>query len=395
MQHRGAWTTKRWLDAAWLRIDRGQRRVGPPFAAAAGNAAGGQPQPDDDPASKRMRVEAALLLAKSPLTTRRVAQIAHLADATEARTLIRALNQLYDDSGRAFRAEEVAGGYVLMSRPELAPWLRRLQHVPQAVRLTQPALETLAIVAYRQPVLRADIEAVRGVSCGEILRQLMEKDLVKIGGRSEELGRPYLYTTTRRFLQIFGLRNTADLPHADWFQDRDDISEDETLSDEPAQNLDHQPGNAQKESEVTIHLANEAFDAEHDALATVPFPGQTGGGEDTGARAVVDDDEDELFDDDDADEDDDVDDDVDDVDDDEEGFEDEEDEYEDDEEFEEEYEDDEFDEDEFDDEEDSEWEEVDDDDAEDEDWDEEEDDLEELDDDEEVLEEEEDDEEWD
>lgn len=391
MQHCGAWTTKRWLDPAWLRIDRAQRQLGPRFAAAAGDAAGGQPQAEDDPASKRMRVEAALLLAKSPLSTRRIAQIAHLADATEARTLIRALNQLYDESGRAFRAEEVAGGYILMSRPELAPWLRRLQHVPQAIRLTQPALETLAIVAYRQPVLRADIEAVRGVSCGEILRQLMEKDLVKIGGRSEELGRPYLYTTTKRFLQIFGLRNTADLPHADWFQDHDDIGEDETPSDEPDQNLDLQPGNAHKESHVTIQLANEAFDAEHDALATVPFPGQAGGGDNTGALAVADEEEDEFYEDEDDVEDDE---DVDDVEDDEEEFDDEEDEYEDDEEFEEEYEDDEeYEEDEYEEDEDSEWEEVDDE-SEDEDWDEEEDDLEEFDE-EDELDEEEDDEEWD
>lgn len=87
--------------------------------------------------------------------------------------------------------------------------------MPEEARLSTVALETLSVVAYRQPVLKADIEAIRGVSCGEILRQLMERDLVRIGGRSEELGRPYLYTTTKRFLQQFGLRSLDDLPRAE------------------------------------------------------------------------------------------------------------------------------------------------------------------------------------
>jgi len=81
--------------------------------------------------------------------------------------------------------------------------------------LSAPALETLAVVAYRQPVMRAEIEAIRGVDCGEILRQLMDRDLVKTAGRAEELGRPYWYATTKRFLQVFGLRHLDDLPRAD------------------------------------------------------------------------------------------------------------------------------------------------------------------------------------
>jgi segregation and condensation protein B len=130
-----------------------------------------------------------------------------LADGTEARTLVRALNRLYDTEGCSFRVVEVAGGFQLLSRAKFAPWLRRLQVVPAEVRLSAPALETLAVIAYRQPVLRADIEAIRGVQCGEILRQLMERGLVRIVGKSEELGRPFLYGTTRSFLQVFGLRD--------------------------------------------------------------------------------------------------------------------------------------------------------------------------------------------
>jgi segregation and condensation protein B len=103
----------------------------------------------------------------------------------------------------------------LMTRPKFAPWLRRLHGSQVEVRLSAPAVETLAVVAYRQPVLRADIEAVRGVQCGEILRQLMERDLVRIVGRSEELGRPLLYGTTKRFLQVFGLRHLEELPRTE------------------------------------------------------------------------------------------------------------------------------------------------------------------------------------
>jgi segregation and condensation protein B len=124
------------------------------------------------------------------------------------------LNAHYDRRGRAFRIVDVAGGYQLLTRPQLASWLRRLEYSPGEVRLSAPALETLAVIAYRQPVGRADIEAIRGVNCGEIIRQLMDRDLVKLGGRSAELGRPYLYITTKRFLQIFGLSNLEDLPRA-------------------------------------------------------------------------------------------------------------------------------------------------------------------------------------
>ncbi|MGD9720876.1 MAG: SMC-Scp complex subunit ScpB [Pirellulales bacterium] len=161
------------------------------------------------------RLEAVLFLAREPINTRKLAQFAGLADGTEARTLIRRLNRWYDESGSAFRAEELAGGYQLLSRPKFGPWLRRLYKCPVEVRLSAPAQETLAVVAYRQPVLRAEIEAIRGVDCGEILRQLMDRDLVRTAGRANELGRPYRYATTKRFLQVFGLRTLDDLPRAE------------------------------------------------------------------------------------------------------------------------------------------------------------------------------------
>ncbi len=168
--------------------------------------------------AKMARLEAILFLAREPLGTRKLAQLAGLADGTEARTLLRKLNRLYDTGRCAFVAAEVAGGFQLMSRAKFAPWLRRQHSTPVEVRLSAPAMETLAVVAYRQPVLRAQVEATRGVQCGEMLRQLMERELVRIVGRSEELGRPFLYGTTKSFLQVFGLRHLDELPRQEWFQ---------------------------------------------------------------------------------------------------------------------------------------------------------------------------------
>ena len=108
------------------------------------------------------RLEAVLFLAREPLSSRRLSQFAQLTDATEARTLIRRLNEMYLASDRAFRVEEVAGGYQMLTRPQFGTWLRRLHHVPKEERLSAPALETLAVVAYRQPTARAEVEAIRG-----------------------------------------------------------------------------------------------------------------------------------------------------------------------------------------------------------------------------------------
>ena len=158
------------------------------------------------------RVEAVLFVAKQPIHARKVALYANLADGTEARTLMLGLNQIYQQTGCAFRVIEVAGGWQLRSRPQFASWLRRLPQTPAEVRLSPPSLETLAVIAYRQPVTRADVESIRGVSCGEIIRQLIERDLVTVAGRSEELGRPYFYATTKRFLEVFGLQSIEGLP---------------------------------------------------------------------------------------------------------------------------------------------------------------------------------------
>jgi segregation and condensation protein B len=171
------------------------------------------------------RVEAVLMLSTEPITARRLSQVAELADPTQARTIVRRLNGLYKREGSAFRVEELAGGWQLLTHPGFGGWLRKIYPDGSGVRLSGPGLETLAVVAYRQPVLRAEVEAIRGVQCGEMLRQLMDRELVRIVGRSDDLGRPFLYGTTARFLRAFGLRDLDDLPRAPRLRarGRDDI----------------------------------------------------------------------------------------------------------------------------------------------------------------------------
>lgn len=171
------------------------------------------------------QLEAVLFIAREPLSGRRLSQMVELPDGIRVRPLLQQLNDDYDRRQCAFRVIEVAGGFQLRTRPEFAPWLLRLQEVPVTVRLSAPTMETLAVIAYRQPVLRAEIERIRGVQCGELIRQLMDRDLVKIAGRSEELGRPFFYGTTRNFLEVFGLGSLRDLPDYELFARPDTASD--------------------------------------------------------------------------------------------------------------------------------------------------------------------------
>ena len=124
------------------------------------------------------------------------------------------LNAEYAQSGRAFRIERLAGGWQLLTLSKFAPLMTRVHGAKSQGRLTPASLDTLAIIAYRQPTLRSELEAVRGVACGDVLRGLMERRLVRITGRAEELGRPMLYGTTSEFLRVFGISRIEDLPQA-------------------------------------------------------------------------------------------------------------------------------------------------------------------------------------
>src|SRR5262245_13552964 len=221
------WTARGPLTRTTRATLRGNRRL--PLAyrllgdAPAGLVAQGELARD----ARLAAIEAALLVADEPLTPRRLAAVATLSDAAEARRLVRRLQSLYERDGSAFQVEEAAGGYQLLTRPEFHPWLARLRRSTNELRLSAPARETLAIVAYRQPIMRADIEAIRGVQVSEVLRQLMEKGLVRIAGRDESLGRPVLYGTTKKFLQLFGLKSLKDLPQAEQLRVPKKVKEEE------------------------------------------------------------------------------------------------------------------------------------------------------------------------
>jgi segregation and condensation protein B len=156
-------------------------------------------------------VEAVLFASDESLTEARLADIVGVP-ARQIRQLITNLNEKYQANKNVFRIEKIAGGYQMLTLSPYNGWLEKLVRVRDDSKLSAAALETLAIIAYKQPVIRADIEAIRGVAAGEIIRSLIYKGLVKIVGRAEVLGRPMLYGTTKKFLQTFGLDSLKDLP---------------------------------------------------------------------------------------------------------------------------------------------------------------------------------------
>ena len=160
-------------------------------------------------------LEAILFSTDMPLSAGKLAEIVGLDSTKPIKQTLEQLNQSYERRQAAYRIEERAGGYQLLTLPQYAQYIERLVRKKDDGRLTPASLETLAIVAYKQPLTRASIEAIRGVACGEMLRALMEHNLVKIVGRAEEIGRPMLYGTTRYFLEVFGLGNIRDLPKSD------------------------------------------------------------------------------------------------------------------------------------------------------------------------------------
>jgi segregation and condensation protein B len=159
-------------------------------------------------------VEAVLFASDESLSAARLAEIAGTT-VKQLRKHIDDLNAKYKANNNAFQIEQIAGGYQMLTLSIYSHWLKKLIRARDDSKLSQPALETLAIISYKQPIIRADIEAIRGVAAGEMIRNLMYKRLVKITGRAEVLGRPLLYGTTKKFLEVFGLNSLKDLPKAE------------------------------------------------------------------------------------------------------------------------------------------------------------------------------------
>ena len=159
----------------------------------------------------KTRIEALLFSSSSPVNTAKLAGAADL-ERKDVKDLVETLNEEYGREGRAFCIVEVAGGYQMLSRAECFEYIQRLVKTRNKEKLSQAMLETLAIIAYKQPIIRADVESIRGVQSGQILRNLLERRLVRVMGRDARLGHPLLYGTTREFLDIFGLKSLKDLP---------------------------------------------------------------------------------------------------------------------------------------------------------------------------------------
>ncbi|MGZ0164756.1 MAG: SMC-Scp complex subunit ScpB [Planctomycetales bacterium] len=219
---------------------------------------------------KLARLEAVLLVADSALSFRKISQFATLADAAEARELVQELNDKLDRGGAAFRIEKVATGVRMMTRPQFSMWLDRLHNRQARAKLSSPMLETLSIVAYRQPVTRADVDKIRGVQASEMLRQLMDRGLIRITGEDDSLGRPYLYGTTKQFLEEYGFGGLDDLPMADTLRRRDepaeaDESEEPVEEDAPQLFVEDEDQAEEEESPDESDIESQAEDSEDDS----------------------------------------------------------------------------------------------------------------------------------
>ena len=228
----------------------------------------------DEDARNKGVVEALLIAADDPLGASRLSSVlGRHTGAKEIRAYVNDLNEEYAQTGRSFRVVEVAGGFQLAVHGEFAPWIRQLMREKIAPRLSQASLETLAILAFKQPITKAEVEHIRGVSVDGVLRQLMEKGLIRISGRSDAPGRPLLYGTTRDFLKHFGLKTLSDLPR---------IRELEELLREEEQRV------AEGKDSPLSGVINTDEESERDVhdRASEPVSGSRGGGFAASERAV-------------------------------------------------------------------------------------------------------------
>ncbi|MBI4003147.1 MAG: SMC-Scp complex subunit ScpB, partial [Nitrospira defluvii] len=173
--------------------------------------------PSSDPALSDVRalkgiLEALLFVTADPIPVTRFLALLGAVTKQEVEQALASLSHDYEQEGRGLQLAEVAGGYRIMTKAEFAPWLKRLEKVKAPSKLSRSALESLAIIAYKQPIVRAEVEQIRGVETSGVIRTLLERKLVRIVGRKEEPGRPIMYGTTKFFLEHFGLRDVSQLP---------------------------------------------------------------------------------------------------------------------------------------------------------------------------------------
>ena len=200
---------------------------------------------------KRRIIEALILSSPEPISAEKLADIIPYCKPGQAKDLVSELNTEYAEQERAFEIWEVAGGFQIRTRAEFSGYLQKLQK-ERALRLSPAALETLAIIAYRQPTTRAEIEEVRGVDAGATVRSLLERQLIRIAGQREVPGRPMLYTTTRRFLEVFGIENLKSLPS---LRELDELAKEHGLIDPNASQATE--GESEGAGEGVVEAAEE------------------------------------------------------------------------------------------------------------------------------------------
>lgn len=184
--------------------------------------------------NNRSVIEALLFTSDKPLTIEQVKNVLDNLDAQEIRAELFAMNQEYEADNRGIRITEIAGGFQMITAPQLAPFLKKLYKQRNVERLSKPALETLAIIAYKQPLTRSDIESLRNVNIDGVMKSLTDKDLIRVTGRKKAPGRPKVYGTTRQFLEHFGLKSLDELPKIENFSTLAQEKEEESETKAPA-----------------------------------------------------------------------------------------------------------------------------------------------------------------
>jgi segregation and condensation protein B len=215
-------------------------------------------------------IEGLIFASETPLSLQQMHAILEPEgfDAKAIRKAVAELARTLEESGRALQVVEMAGGYRLVTRKELGPWIRKLVR-PKKVRLSAASLEVLAIIAYKQPVTTPEVETIRGVNCAGVMKTLLERNLIRVAGRMDAVGNPIMYATTKEFLEYFGLRSLKDLPALKEFQEIiEERGEQLQLTDDTAE-----PPGEQEETAAT----ENPVPAENDTLSDQKEPAALGG----------------------------------------------------------------------------------------------------------------------
>lgn len=202
-------------------------------------------------------VEALLFASDIPLTLNKLKAVLDELSIEKIRSIIEDLNRRYQENNQSFAIREIAGGYQMYTQPEYASWINRLNSLRRAQRLSPAALETLAIIAYRQPIVKSTVDQIRGVDSGAVLHTLLERKLITISGREDSVGRPLIYETTREFLVYFGLKELNDLPKIEELESLIQTSKEKESLTYSAQEAEKEKHDLNLERSLTAELPSE------------------------------------------------------------------------------------------------------------------------------------------